>query len=62
MILKSILAVECDSNITIGLLLGLTGDVCLMFPTTLLFEVGAIFFLFGHISYIRAFLQKFEFP
>lgn len=60
MILRSIYASKCDSNITRGLLFGLLGDVCLMFPTTLLFEIGAVFFLIGHICYIRAFMKNYQ--
>ena len=37
MILMSCFSLVTDANITRGLVLGLVGDLCLMFPTTLLF-------------------------
>ena len=61
MIFMSIFYLKCDANITWGLLLGLIGDLCLMFPTTLLFEIGAIFFILGHLCYIGAFTKSYRF-
>ena len=37
MIIKSLWIVECSKIITLGLTLGLVGDILLMFPATLLF-------------------------
>lgn len=37
MIIKSLWVVECSKIISLGLTLGLVGDILVMFPTTLLF-------------------------
>lgn len=61
MIAMSIYLLETDSCITRGLVFGLIGDLCLMFPTTLLFEVGAVFFIIGHLFYIRGFTKDYQY-
>ena len=38
--------------------MGLIGDILLMFPTTLLFEFGAVAFLIGHLFYITCFVKN----
>ena len=58
MIVMSTFSLETDAYICRGLIFGLIGDLCLMFPTTLLFEFGALFFIIGHMCYIRAFTKK----
>jgi uncharacterized membrane protein YhhN len=60
MIFMSLYSLDCDPNITRGLFLGLIGDLCLMFPGTLLFEIGAVFFLLGHLCYIRTFTKNYQ--
>lgn len=58
MIIKSLWIVECSKVITLGLTLGLVGDILLMFPTTLLFQFGSVAFLIGHLFYISYFVKN----
>jgi uncharacterized membrane protein YhhN len=60
MILLSSYSLDTDPNITRGLLFGLIGDLCLMFPTTFLFEAGAVSFMIGHFLYIRTFTKGYQ--
>ncbi len=60
MIVMSSYLLDADPCITRGLIFGLIGDLCLMFPNTFLFEVGAVFFIIGHMCYIQAFTKKYQ--
>jgi uncharacterized membrane protein YhhN len=60
MIFLSSHSLDTDPNITRGLLFGLIGDLCLMFPTTFLFEAGAVSFMIGHLFYIRTFTKGYQ--
>ena len=60
MILLSSYSLDTDPKITRGLLFGLIGDLCLMFPTTFLFEAGAVSFMIGHLFYIRTFTKAYQ--
>lgn len=42
-------------TVVAGLLLCLTGDVCLAFPQRSMFRAGLVAFLLGHVAYVAAF-------
>ena len=60
MIFLSSHSLDTDPNVTRGLLFGLIGDLCLIFPTTFLFEAGAVSFMIGHLFYIRTFTKGYQ--